>query len=86
MLEMERCVPLVSKENSSKGCEYMNEKLEKCTLKAIFLSSPTKLVSCFLNRLISTGGGVIGALPGSSGGMGVGGGAGGRSEDVLNRN
>lgn len=49
-----------------------NEKLAKCSLKAIFFSSITNPATRFVNSLVYTGVGLTGALSAMSGGISVG--------------
>jgi len=52
--------------------ETMNDRLEKCSLKAIFFSSLTNPVTRFVNSLVYAGVGLTGALIALGGGISVG--------------
>ena len=51
----------------------VNDRLEKCSLKAIFFSSITNPSTRFVNSLVYTGVGLVGALTAINGGITVGG-------------
>ena len=52
--------------------DEINDRLEKCSLKAIFFSSTTNPATRFVNSLVYTGVGLTGALSAISGGISVG--------------
>ena len=52
--------------------DVVNEKLEKCSLKAIFFSSITNPATRFVNSLVYTGVGLTGAISAMRGGISVG--------------
>ena len=55
-----------------KQFDEINERLRKCSLKAIFFSSTTNPSTRFVNSLVYTGVGITGALIAISGGISVG--------------
>ena len=59
-------------EKSMQQFEEINERLRKCSLRAIFFSSITNPSTRFVNSLVYTGVGIVGALSVVSGGITVG--------------
>ena len=72
-VENQKIVRMFSREEAvEEQFGEMNERLEKCSLKAIFFSSITNPVTRFVNSLVYAGVGIFGAFVAIKGGISVG--------------
>ncbi len=73
MVGSQKVVQAFSRETASlQQFDEINERLRKCSLRAIFFSSITNPSTRFVNSLVYTGVGIVGALSVVSGGLSVG--------------
>ncbi len=73
MIENQKVVQSFNKEDDTiEQFDEINARLETCSLKAIFFSSLTNPSTRFVNSLVYTGVGLVGALVAISGGLSVG--------------
>lgn len=73
MVGEQKVVQAFSREDAALGrFDEINERLRACSLKAVFFSSITNPTTRFINSLVYTGVGVVGALSVITGGLTVG--------------